>query len=128
MNKWKYVFSQLLDFLVKDGESQYQIFHLLESFSSNDARAVSNRESCKELVLATQAHTSKTFHMDFSKVATRSSLSKANNNRGWRIFEEFFYRVMTEAQKCRAVEIFQLGGKKYAFDSSTIDLCLSVIG
>ena len=40
--------------------------------------------------------------------------------------QEFAYRVMAEAQKCRAVEIFKLGGKVYAFDSTTIDLCLSV--
>ena len=33
---------------------------------------------------------------------------------------------MAEAQKCRAVEIFKLGGKVYAFDSTTIDLCLGV--
>ena len=36
--------------------------------------------------------------------------------------------VIAEAQKCRAVEIFKLGGKVYAFDSTTVDLCLSVFG
>ena len=41
-------------------------------------------------------------------------------------FEEFAYRVMAEARQCRATEIFKLGGKVYAFESSTIDLCLSV--
>ena len=35
---------------------------------------------------------------------------------------------MSEARQCRATEIFKLGGKVYAFDSSTIDLCLSVFG
>lgn len=35
---------------------------------------------------------------------------------------------MAEARKCRAVEIFKLGGKVYAFDSTTIDLCLCVFG
>ena len=50
------------------------------------------------------------------------------SNRDYRIFEEFAYRVMAEARQCRATEIFKLGGKAYAFDSSTIDLCLSVFG
>ena len=35
---------------------------------------------------------------------------------------------MAEVRQCRATEILQLGGRVYAFDSSTIDLCLSVFG
>ena len=33
---------------------------------------------------------------------------------------------MYEAQRKRATDIFKLGGKVYAFDSTTIDLCLNV--
>ena len=33
---------------------------------------------------------------------------------------------MAETQHCGATDIFQLDGKVYAFDSTTIDLCLSV--
>ena len=136
MNKGKYVFSQLLSFLdpyvflrisKKYGGDKY-----VKSFSCWNQLAVmmfgqlSNRESLRDLVLAAQAHASKAFHLGFGKAATRSNLSKANNNRDCRIFEDFAYRVMADAQKCRAVEIFKLGGKVYAFDSTTIDLCLSV--
>ena len=136
MNKGKYVFSQLLSFLdpyvflrisKKYGGDKY-----VKSFSCWNQLAVmmfgqlSNRESLRDLVLATQAHASKAFHLGFGKAATRSNLSKANNNRDCRIFEDFAYRVMADAQKCRAVEIFKLGGKVYAFDSTTIDLCLNV--
>lgn len=32
---------------------------------------------------------------------------------------------MAEAQKCRVIEIFKLGGRTYVFDSTTINLCLS---
>ena len=87
---------------------------------------LSNRESLRDLVLATQAHANKAFHLGFGKYASKSTLADANTKRDYRIFEEFAYRVMAEAQKCRATEIFKLGGKAYAFDSSTIDLCLSV--
>ena len=31
---------------------------------------------------------------------------------------------MTEARKCRATDIFKLRGNVYAFDSTTIELCL----
>ena len=136
MNKGKYVFSQLLDFLDKDVflriSNKYNGNRYVKSFTCWNQLAVmmfgqlSNRESLRDLVLATQAHASKAFHLGFGKAATRSNLSKANNNRDCRIFEDFAYRVMADAQKCRAVEIFKLGGKVYAFDSTTIDLCLNV--
>lgn len=136
MNKGKYVFSQLLSFLdpfvflrisKKYGGDKY-----VKTFSCWNQLAVmmfgqlSNRESLRDLVLATHAHANKAFHLGFGKHASKSTLADANANRDHRIFEEFAYRVMAEARQCRATEIFKLGGKVYAFDSSTIDLCLSV--
>lgn len=136
MNKGKYVFSQLLSFLdpfvflrisKKYGGDKY-----VKTFSCWNQLAVmmfgqlSNRESLRDLVLATHAHANKAFHLGFGRHASKSTLADANANRDYRIFEEFAYRVMAEARQCRATEIFKLGGKVYAFDSSTIDLCLSV--
>ena len=136
MNKGKYVFSQLLSFLdpfvflrisKKYGGDKY-----VKTFSCWNQLAVmmfgqlSNRESLRDLVLATHAHANKAFHLGLGKHASKSTLADANANRDYRIFEEFAYRVMAEARQCRATEIFKLGGKVYAFDSSTIDLCLSV--
>ena len=136
MNKGKYVFSQLLDFLDKDVflriSNKYNGNRYVKSFTCWNQLAVmmfgqlSNRESLRDLVLATQAHASKAFHLGFGKHVSKSTLADANGNRDYHIFEEFAYRVMSDAQKCRAVEIFKLGGKVYAFDSTTIDLCLSV--
>ena len=136
MNKGKYVFSQLLDFLDKDVflriSNKYNGNRYVKSFTCWNQLAVmmfgqlSNRESLRDLVLATQAHANKAFHLGFGKYASKSTLADANTKRDYRIFEEFAYRVMAEAQKCRAVEIFKLGGKVYAFDSTTIDLCLCV--
>lgn len=135
MNKSKYVFSQLLSFLdpyvflrisKRYGGDKY-----VKSFSCWNQLAVlmfgqlSNRESLRDLVIATQVHASKAYHLGFGKAATRSNLSKANNNRDYHIFEEFAYRVVAQARACRADDIFKLGGNVYAFDSTTVDLCLS---
>ena len=138
MNKGKYVFSQLLSFLdpfvFLRISKKYCGDEYVKTFSCWNQLAVmmygqlSNRESLRDLVLATQAHANKAFRLGFGKAVTKSNLSKANNNRDYRIFAEFAYRVMSEARQCRATEIFKLGGKVYAFDSSTIDLCLSVFG
>lgn len=136
MNKGKYVFSQLLSFLdpfvflrisKKYGGDKYvKTFPCWNQLAVMMFGQLSNRESLRDLVLATHAHANKAFHLGFGKHASKSTLADANANRDYRIFEEFAYRVMAEARQCRATEIFKLGGKVYAFDSSTIDLCLSV--
>lgn len=60
------------------------------------------------------------------KNVSKTNLARANQDRDCRIFEEFAYYVVDEARSKRATEIFNLGGHVYAFDSTTIDLCLSV--
>ena len=125
MHNGKYVFSQLLDFIDKDVflriSNRYEGNRYVKHFTCWNQLAVlmfgqlSNRESLRDVVFATQAHASKAYHLGFGKAATKSNLSKANKGRDYHIFEEFAYRVIAEAQRCRATEIFKLGGKVYAF-------------
>jgi hypothetical protein len=60
------------------------------------------------------------------KNVSKSSLSRANQDRGYRIIEKYAYYLVNEAREERATNIFKLGGNVYAFDSTTIDLCFSV--
>ena len=134
MHKGKYVFSQLLDFLDRNHFNylvrKYGGDRYVKDFTCYNQLAVlmfgqlSNRESLRDVVLATQAHASKAFHLGFGKYASKSTLSDANNKRDYRIFEEFPYHIVAEARACRADDIFKLGGNVYAFDSTTIELCL----
>ena len=134
MHKGKYVFSQLLDFLDRNHFNylvrKYGGDRYVKDFTCYNQLAVlmfgqlSNRESLRDVVLATQAHASKAFHLGFGKYASKSTLSDANNKRDYRIFEEFAYHIVAEARACRADDIFKLGGNVYAFDSTTIELCL----
>ena len=98
MNKGKYVFSQLLSFL-----DPFVFLRISKKYGGD--KYVKTFSCWNQLAV-----------MMFGQLS----------NRDYRIFEEFAYRVMAEARQCRATEIFKLGGKVYAFDSSTIDLCLSV--
>lgn len=135
MHNGKFVFSQLLDFLDKDIflriSNKYNGNWYVKFFTCWNQLAVlmfgqlSNRESLRDLALATQALSRKAFHLGFGKYATKSNLSKANNGRDYHIFEEFAYRVIAEARECRATDIFKLNGHVYAFDSTTIELCLN---
>lgn len=135
MHKGKYVFAQLLDFIDKDVflrlANKYDGNRYVKQFTCWNQLAVlmfgqlSNRESLRDVVLATQAHASKAYHLGFGKHAAKSTLADANTKRDYRIFEEFAYKVIAEAQRCRIVDIFKLNGNVYAFDSTTVDLCLS---
>ena len=87
---------------------------------------LSNRESLRDLIVAMEAHAGKLYDLKIGKSVTRSNLSKANEQRDYRIFEEFAFFMILEARKRRIQKIFELDGHVYAFDSTTIDLCLSV--
>jgi len=87
---------------------------------------LTNRDSLRDLIVAIEAHNRKTYHLGFGKSVTRSNLSKANENRNSKIFEEFAYYLIDIARKKLKNENFEIKGKVYAFDSSTIDLCLKV--
>ena len=87
---------------------------------------LSNRESLRDLIIALGAHRSKCYHLGMGKNVSKSSLARTNQDRDYRIFEEFAYSLVNEAQKKRKTDIFKLGGNVYAFDSTTIDLCLAV--
>ena len=88
---------------------------------------LSNRESLRDVIVAIEAHRSKCFHLGLGrKPIAKTTLATANQNRDFRIFEEFAFYMMTQAREKRATDIFKLGGKVYAFDSTTIPLCLSV--
>jgi len=137
MNKDKYVFAQLIEFLNND-----KFRHLVDKYDGNRYvkhltcwnqllalmfGQLCNRESLRDVIVALEAHRSKCFHLGLGrKPIAKTTLATANQNRDFRIFEEFAFYMMTQAREKRATDIFKLGGKVYAFDSTTIPLCLSV--
>lgn len=66
--------------------------------------------------------------MGLGSTVTRTNLGKANRNRDYRIYEEFAYTLIAEARNSYYRNDFEMkvDGDAYAFDSSTIDLCLNV--
>lgn len=84
-------------------------------------------ESLRELTDITLAHAKRTNHLGFgNSPIARNTLSKANMLRESKIFEEFASLMISEAQSKRITKDFELHGKFYAVDSTTIDLCLSL--
>ena len=88
---------------------------------------LSNRDGLRDLIVTLAPFKSAFHHLGFGKSVTRSNLGKANEVREVRIFQEFADRMVAIARKKRdGIKDFFISNKVYAFDSSTISLCLSV--
>jgi len=136
MNNGKYIFAQLTEFLPKrvfdnlvvryDGDKYVRHFSCWNQMLCMIFGQLTNRDSLRDMIVTIEAHSQKTYHLGLGKKVTRSNLAKANERRNYRIFEEFAYHMIDLARKKRENDNFEIKGKVYAFDSSTIDLCLSV--
>jgi hypothetical protein len=67
---------------------------------------LSNRESLRDLIVALDAHHPKCYHLGMGKNVSKSTLSRANQDRDCRTFEEFAYFLVSEAQQKCATNIF----------------------
>ena len=129
MNQGQYVFSQLVGHLDRnhfnylarkyDGNKYVKRFSCWNQLLAMMFGQLSNRESLRDVVVALEAHHSKCKFLGIgSKPVAKTTLASANQNRDYRIFEDF-------ACEKRATNLLDIPGKKYAFDSTTIPLCLS---
>ena len=136
MNHGKYVFSQLVEFLPQrvfdrfvtkyQGNKKVRHFTCWNQLLCMIFGQLSSRDSLRDLIIVIEAHQSKSYHLGFGKNVTRSNLSKANEKRNYKIFEDFANHLILIAQDKNSNDSFEIQGNIYAFDSSTIDLCLSV--
>lgn len=136
MNIGKYVFSQIVEFLpqrVFDGfVSKYSGNKYVKHFTCWNQLLcmifgqLSTRESLRDLILILNAHSKKSYHLGLGKIVSKSNFYTANETRDSKIFEDFAFHLIAVAQRKLANEDFVLKGKFYAFDSTTIDLCLNV--
>ena len=138
MNQGKYIFAQLTDFLPRrvfdtivakyDGNKKIRTFTCWNQMLCMIFGQLTARDSMRDLMLSLEAHNTKYYHLGLGKSVTRTNLGKANRNRDYRIYEEFAYVLIEEARSSVYKDDFEVkvDGNVYAFDSSTIDLCLSV--
>ena len=138
MQSGKTVFKQLLQFLPRYEfnlcVSRYQGEHRVKKFSTYDQflclgyAQMAGRESLRDIETCLNSHQEKLYHIGFRGDVSRTTLADANERRDWRIFQDFGHVLIRMAQKeyqsdSIAVELTQ---PLYAFDSTTIDLCLSM--
>jgi hypothetical protein len=138
MNQGKYIFAQVTDFLPRrafdrivekhEGNKYVRSFTCWNQMLCMVFGQLTARESMRDLMLSIEAHQPKYYHLGFGAKVTRRNLGKANKKRSYKIFEEFAYVLIEEARKSSYSKDFEVDveGNVYAFDSTTIDLCLSV--
>ena len=127
MHKDKFVFAQLTRFLDRnhfnylikkyEGDKYIKSYTCWNQLLTMMFGQLSNRESLRDLIVAMEAHAGKLYHLGIGKSVTRSNLSKANEQRNYRIFEEYATFMIAEARRRRINKIFELDGHVYAFDS-----------
>lgn len=125
MHKDKFVFAQLIVFLDRNrfnrivskhsGEKYVKHFTCWNQLLTLMFGQLSNRESLRDLIIALGAHRSKCYHLGLGKNVSKSSLARANEDRNYRILEEFAYFLVNEARQKRTTDIFKLGANVYAF-------------
>lgn len=137
MNSGKFVFSQLVDFLPKrvfdmivnrhNGDKWVKTFTCWNQLLVMMYGQLASCDSLREVACIVDSIKNKSYHLGFGTGEIKlSNLSYANLNRDYKIFEEFAYFMINLAQSKRIDRPFKLHGKFYAFDSTTIDLCLSL--
>ena len=86
------------------------------------------RESLCDIEICLRALESKLYHAGIKGKVSRSTLADVIENRDWRIYAELAGVLIATAKKLYAGDDFgvELEQTAYAFDSTTIDLCLSL--
>ncbi len=138
MNQGTTIFTQLLEHLPKeefrrcveryDGSYKVQRFSCWNQFLAMAFAQLTYRESLRDIEACLNAQPSKLYNMGFRSRVTRSTLSYANNTRDWRIYRDFAQGLIHIAHDLYRDEPFgvEISNTVYAFDSTTIDLCLSL--
>ncbi len=138
MNHGRTIFSQVLDYLPRktfaacvkryNGERYVKSFSCMDQFLCMAFAQLSYRESLRDIECCLRAMQSKLYHMGFRGKISKSTLADANEGRDWHIWSDFAQVLIREARELYAGDSFdiELEQTAYAFDSTTIDLCLSL--
>ena len=139
MNQGNYIFSQLLGFVPKDvfdrivkkyeGNKYVKSFSCWNQFCVMVYAQLAERESLRDLESVLMHHQSCLHHMGMGSKVAKSTLAYANMTRDPEIFREMALKLVKIARDLRIGRCAELDeyidGDVYAFDSTTLSLCLS---
>jgi hypothetical protein len=138
MNIGKTVFAQLMEFFpsyefrkcVERYNGNYKVisFTCLDQFLCMAFAQLTYRESLRDIEACLRGAKPKLYHMGIRSKVSRNTIAHANETRDWRIYADFAQVLIKIARELYAEEDFglELDQTVYAFDSTILDLCLSV--
>lgn len=138
MNKGRNVFAQIMDFVPMhefhacvdryQGHYKVQTFSCFDQFLCMAFAQLTFRDSLRDIETCLRSLKPKLYHAGFRGSISRSTLAYANETRDWRIYADFAQVLIQRARTLYASDSFgvDLNRTAYAFDSTTIDLCLAL--
>ena len=138
MNTGSTVFAQLMEFIptyqFQLCVDRYQGHRYIKDFSCWDQflclafAQLTYRESLRDIEACLRAQQPKLYHIGFRGRVSRSTLAHANEHRDWRIYADLARELIRQARQLYRHDSFavDLDQTVYAFDSTTVDLCLSL--
>lgn len=138
MNQGKYVFSQIMENVSHkvfstcvnryNGDYKSKHFSCWKQFLCMAFGQLTHRESLSDTVLCLEANAGKLYHLGIGKAIAKSTLSKANENRDYRIFADVAVSLIEQAKQLyidqNDLEI-DLQNNVFAIDATVIDVCLT---
>ena len=139
MNTGKTVFAQLMSFIPEyelkkcidryQGDYRVRNFTCREHFNVMSFAQLTGRESLRDIESCLIAFSSKLYHSGIKTPVSKSTLADANEKRDWRIYADFAQILIKKARSLYFKDNdfrLDIDNMVYAFDSSTINLCLSL--
>lgn len=138
MNIGRSVFSQIMDFIPQkkfrsiveqyDGEYRIRTFSSWVHFLTMAFAQLTFRESLRDIEACLRSLGSSLYHCGFRGNISRSTLADANERRPWKIFQDLAFVLIERARVlCHDKKSFEeIQTAVYAFDSTTIEVCLSL--
>jgi len=138
LNQGRTVFAQLIKFLSHNefkrcvarygGNKSVRSFSCWDQFLTMAFAQLTYRESLRDIEVCLAAQGRKLYHAGFSGPVKRATLADANETRDWRIYHDFAQSLIQSARPLYAHSQLtsELDATAYAFDATTIDLCLSL--
>src|SRR3972149_3296608 len=138
MHTGRIIFAQLMDWLpryeftkcVRRHRGHYRVrtFSCLDQFLCMAFARITFRESRRDIETCLRALQPKLYHAGLRGPVARSTLADANETRDWRIYADFAQVLIHRARTLYVDEPLgvELAETAYAFDATTIDLCLAL--
>lgn len=138
MHAGRLIFAQLMDFLplpefrrcVARYQGEYKVrgFSCVDQFLCLAFAQLTYRESLRDIETCLRAMQPKLYHLGIRGRVARSTLADANETRDWRIYADFAQSLIARARAlyCDEPLAVELAETAYAFDATTIDLCLAL--